>query len=64
MPSPTSALGLHSQAPSAAGRNHGSAESVWLSSEGLDVLRSLSNSLHFICVSKQYAPLVLHRVKH
>lgn len=28
--------------PSAAGRNHGSAESVWLGSEGLDVLRSPS----------------------
>lgn len=49
---------------SAAGRSHGSAESVCLGSEGLDVLRSLSDSLCFICVSMQHAPLVLHRVKH
>lgn len=50
--------------PSAAGRNHGSAESVWLGSEGLDVQRSPSDSLHFICVSMQHIPLVLHKVKH
>lgn len=44
----------------AAGRNNGSAESAWLGSEGL---RSLSNSLRFICVSMQHTPLVLCRVK-
>lgn len=49
---------------SAAGRNDGSAESVWLSSKGLDMQRSLSDSLHFICVSMQHILLVLHRVKH
>lgn len=49
---------------SAAGRNHGSAEGLWLSSEGLDVLRSPNNLLRFICASMQHALLVLSRVKH
>lgn len=48
---------------SAAGRNHGSAESVWLGSEELEVLRSPSKSLCSICVSMQHIPLLLCRVK-
>lgn len=49
---------------SAADRSHGSAEGVWLSSEGLDVLRSLSDWMRFSCASMQHALLVLSRVKH